>query len=225
MRRRHHFLRSALVLAAGAALLAGCGAPEYFYPKSSEHKTYLKVPSSWRALDQETVNEITFGDAESTASRQQRDASWAVAYDAAPEPDVNHFMPGYPTDAPTVRAAAVALDAQAQASISFDLLRDFRMPVTPSARQASEQDPNFRFTDFELLSEELLNPEPGLRGVHVVYNYRSPFGQLQTFDQTALTNDATSVLYVLELRCSAQCYQDRQEEIQDVVTSFTVRRK
>jgi hypothetical protein len=224
--RRHRTLVTTLLAAAlGVAPLSACGAPAFHYPKSTEHQTYLKVPTSWAQIDQALVEEITFGDLDSPSSRALRDASWTVAYDADPEPDVTHLVRGYPSDAPNVHATALALDEETRGAISYDVLRDFRLPVTPAARQAATQDPQFTFSDFELLTEELLNPEPGLHGVRVVFNYRSPLGELQTYDQTALTNDAADVLYLLEVRCSAKCYQQRVEEIQDVVASFTVRSK
>jgi hypothetical protein len=225
---RHHTFRTAAAIAAAAVaalLLSGCGAPEYQYPKSAEHNLYFKVPTTWKALDQSVVDAVTFGDPTSMAAQQKRAAGWAAAYDASPQPDVRHLQAGYPTTAPAVRAFVLPLDSEAQGAVSFDALRDAVLPTTEGAREQAAADPSFPFSDFELVGEQLVSPEPGLRGVRLVYNYRSPSEQLQTYDQLMLTNDATNLLYGLVIQCSAECYLDRQAEIQDVVSSFTVRSK
>ena len=46
-----------LSVAALVALLAGCGAPEYTYVTNSTDRTYLKVPTSWRPIDDKAMND------------------------------------------------------------------------------------------------------------------------------------------------------------------------
>jgi len=224
---RHGTFRTALALAAvGFLALTGCGAPEYQYPKSSEHNVYLKVPSTWKALDQRVVDAVTFGDPTSVKAQRKRAGGWAAAYDASPETDPTHLLLGLPSRAPAAHAFVVPLDAEDQSDLSFDYLRDFFLPVSEDLREAVED--NYPLTEFELVGEQLISPEPGLRGLRVVYSYRLPEnagGQLQTYDQLMLTNDATNLLYGLLIHCTARCYLDRQAEIQEVVSSFTVRSK
>ncbi|WP_214368377.1 hypothetical protein [Pseudonocardia sp. H11422] len=59
--------------------------------------------------------------------------------------------------------------------------------------------------------------------MHVVYRYRQAGGPTQVIDQTGYLNDDASKLYVVFVRCSSECYQQRRQEIQNVVSSFTVR--
>jgi hypothetical protein len=224
---RHRTLRTTLLGAVlGVLALTACGAPEYEYPQSSEHKTYFRVPSDWHQLDQDLVDKVTYGDVESAGVQQARDAGWTVAYDASDEPDVLHLVRGYPLEAPTVHATVQPIaNERARGMISFDILRDFNMPVTDAAREAAKEDGTFNLTDFELLDEQILTPTPGIHGVRTIFNYRSEAAGLQTYDQTMMTNDDASVLYMLMVRCSATCYSSRGEEIQRVVESFTVRSK
>ncbi len=56
-----------------------------------------------------------------------------------------------------------------------------------------------------------------------MYQYRIQGGPAQVFDQTLYVNDDASKLFMLYVRCSTQCYADRQQEITSVVSSFTVR--
>jgi hypothetical protein len=48
-------------------------------------------------------------------------------------------------------------------------------------------------------------------------------GPPQMIDQTAYLNDDASKLYMFFVRCSTECYEQRQKEIGNVVSSFTVR--
>jgi hypothetical protein len=64
-----------------------------------------------------------------------------------------------------------------------------------------------------------------VRGVHTVFRYRVANGPLQVMDQTLYLNDDASKLYLFFVRCSTECYQQRQKEITNVVSSFTVLEK
>ena len=74
-----------------------------------------------------------------------------------------------------------------------------------------------------LVSDEVLTPGKGLRGVHSVFRYRVGDDPMQMMDQTAYLNDDASKLYMFFVRCSTECYEQRQKEIGTVVSSFTVR--
>jgi hypothetical protein len=223
MPARHHRFRTAVALAAiGVLALTGCGAPEFAYVKNSEHKTYFKVPSSWGQVDQGSLDSYVNGEEGSAQSRVNQETIWSVAYDAARPPAVDHIFGFTKTDDPVVWAKVEELQPQQADMVSNDVLRNLVLPVTADARQASTQGGSL-MADFELLHDEVLNPEKGLRGVRVIYNYSLPAGGLHTFDQTVLVDDAGTALYLLLLRCSATCYVDRMDEIQEVVTSFTVR--
>ena len=83
--------------------------------------------------------------------------------------------------------------------------------------------PASTFTGFQLMEDQVLTPGDGLRGVHVVYRYKIGGGPPQVFDQIAYVNDDASKLYMFYVRCSTDCYQQRKQEIANVVSSFTVR--
>jgi hypothetical protein len=74
-----------------------------------------------------------------------------------------------------------------------------------------------------LISDSVLTPESGLRGVHEVFQYKVEGGPLQTFDQTAYTNKDGSKVYLMLLRCSSACYQARHAELETVTGSFTIK--
>lgn len=208
------------VTVAIAATAAGCGAPAYEYVKNSEHKVYFRVPASWQEIDPAMLDKVFFTNpADSARGRLERAATWLKAYDADKNPDIRHLYGAEATHEPVVLAKVVEVPEQARGTLSLDGLRDAFLPVTPAARANQPST-----TNFELLRDEVLTPGDGLRGVREVYNYRPPsWPATQTFDQTAFLNDDASKLYLFVVSCSATCYAERRGEIQDVVSSMTVR--
>jgi hypothetical protein len=208
-----------LSVAALVALLAGCGAPDYTYVTNSADRTYVKLPTTWRPIDKRALDDAIGLDP--TLSDEER-GLWLEGYDADTAPSPLHlFGPSAPAPAAFVSVQQVPETARGQ--FSLDKLRDLFYPVSPDARQAAETDPTTGLSDFALVSDEVLTPGKGLRGVHSVFRYRMGEGSPQTIDQTAYLNDDASKLYMFFVRCSAECYEQRQQEIDNVVSSFTVR--
>jgi hypothetical protein len=79
------------------------------------------------------------------------------------------------------------------------------------------------YSGFTSVSDEVLTPGDGIRGVHSVYSYRINGGDAQVFDLTGYLNDDASKLSVAVARCSLDCFEQRHQEIDSVVSSFTVR--
>ena len=213
--------RSLLLLCTAAVLaaLAGCGAPEYTYVTNSADRTYVKLPTSWRPIDKKALDDAIGLDP--SLSDEQR-GLWLQAYDADTAPSPLHLF-GPSADAPAAFVSVQQVPEAARGQFSLDKLRDLFYPVSPKARQAAELDPTSGLTDFALISDEVLTPGEGLRGVHSVFRYRMGDGPPQMIDQTAYLNDDASKLYMFFVRCSTECYKQRQQEIGNVVSSFTVR--
>ena len=206
-----------LVLLA-AALLAGCGAPRYTYVKNSADHMYVKIPASWHSIDQKDLdNAIGLDPAEDASSR----GLWLQGYDAADTPSALHLF-GSSAPEPAVLVSVQRVPQASRGGLSLDGLRDFFFPVSPTARQNNQ---NPQLTGFGLLADDVLTPGDGVRGVHTVFRYRLGGGPPQMMDQTGYLNDDASKLYLLLVRCSTTCYKDRHGEIENVVSSFTIREK
>jgi hypothetical protein len=208
-----------LSVAALVALLAGCGAPEYTYVTNSADRTYVKLPTSWRPIDKRALDDAIGLDP--SLSDEER-GLWLEGYDADVAPSPLHLF-GPSSTAPAAFVSVQQIPEAARGSFSLDKLRDLFYPVSEEARQAAELDPTTGLTDFVLVSDEVLTPGEGLRGVHSVFRYRMGEGAPQMIDQTAYLNDDASKLYMFFVRCSTECYEQRQQEIGNVVSSFTVR--
>jgi hypothetical protein len=208
-----------LSVAALVALLAGCGSPEYTYVTNSTDRTYLKVPASWRPIDDKAMNDAIGFDP--TLTEEER-GLWFEAYDADAEPSPMHLF-GPSAAAPAAFVGVQQIPESSRGQFSLDRLRDLFYPVSASAQEAAEMDPTSGVSDLSLVSDEVLTPGNGLRGVHSVFRYRVGDGPMQMMDQTAYLNDDASKLYMFFVRCSTECYEQRQKEIGNVVSSFTVR--
>ena len=208
-----------LSVTAALALLAGCGSPQYTYVTNSADRTYVKVPTSWRQIDKRAMDDAIGLDP--SLSDEER-GLWLEGYDADPTPSPMHLF-GPTAPAPAAFVSVQQIPESARGQFSLDKLRDLFYPVSPSARQAAEMDPTSGLTDFALISDEVLTPGGGLRGVHSVFRYRMGDGPVQVIDQTSYLNDDASKLYMFFVRCSTECYEQRQREIGNVVSSFTVR--
>jgi hypothetical protein len=213
----------AVMLGFAVLFASGCSAPEYTYVKNTTHKTYFKVPASWRVIDEDALKQITSADSSGSGNSTATPAdngSWAVAYDAAEVPSPTHLVDS-DTSEPIVYASVQPVPETSPEKLSLDSLRDLLLPVTAMARSGQTGESS-TFSDFTLVTDTVLTPEPGLRGVHEVFQYRLRGGPLQTFDQTAYVNDEASKVYVMLLRCSSECYQARRAELESVAASFTV---
>lgn len=201
------------------AVLSGCGAPEYTYVTNSADHTYLKIPHSWQPIDEQALGDAIGIDP--TMAEDER-GFWLVGYDADTSPSATHLL-GQHAAAPAVFVGVRDVPMSARGQISLDLLRDLFRPVSATAREEAATDPTSPFSGFGLMDDEVLTPGDGLRGVHVVYRYRIAGGPSQVFDQIVYVNDDASKLYMFYVRCSTDCYEQRQKEIANVVSSFTVR--
>jgi hypothetical protein len=203
------------------AALAGCGAPEYTYVANSDRGTYVKIPRTWKPVDPSRLD-AAFGLDPAVSAEQV--GIWHEAYDAAPVPATDHLV-GWTATAPVAFVSVREVPAAERGQYSLDGLRDMFFPVSPTARQQLAMNPLAagELTDFALFADEVLTPGDGLRGVHTVFRYRLGPLPPQMIDQTVYLNDDASTIYMFFVRCTTTCYADRREEIENVVSSFTVR--
>lgn len=199
-------------------LTVACGAPEYTYVTNSDDRTYVRIPVTWQAIDEAELASALGLDPSVPTTEQ---GVWIEAFDSAASPSAAHLL-GPHAGAPNAMVFVQDVPPQMRGQYSLDALRDLFQPVSASARQEAGANPNSMLTNFGLMADEVLTPVDGIRGVHVVYQYRVAGGPYQIFDKTAFVNDDASKLYVFVARCSAECYEQRQEEIDRVVSSFTV---
>jgi hypothetical protein len=194
--------------------LSGCGAPQYTYVANSSESTYFKVPNGWHKIGDGALNNIL---KELTGSSG---AGWQVAYEAGASATASDFL-SFDNSQPFVFAEVGMLTSTASEQLSYESLEDiFGLPVSSAARQNVPS--GFPLTDFKSLRDEELTPGQGVHGVRETFDYTDG-PMTDTFDEVALTNADQTEVYLLVLHCTSTCYSNDQTEINDVMSSFTVR--
>lgn len=201
-----------------AVVVAGCAAPEFTYVADSSASTYFKVPSGWHKIDNASLT-ATLSAINSSFGTPS--GLWDAGYDAAGAPSARDARSPAASE-PFALALVVPLSSTATNAMSYNLLRDFLLPVTSTSRQAAARSA-FPLTGFRLLSDNLIAAGQGIHGVRVIFDYTYPGGRTNTFDQVALTNSDATTVYLLLVHCLAACYSQHFSEINTVMTSFTVR--
>ncbi len=205
----------ALLLGLGVAL-SGCGAPQFTYVANSSSgantSTYFKVPYAWHKIsDSSLASEL-----KSTIGG----GSWTTAYEAGHTPTASDFL-SFGTAHPFVFADVNQLSPTASNQMSYNGLRDILLPVTSTARQGASSQ-GYPLTGFKQIRDQTLALSQGVHGVRETFQYTYN-GTTDIFDQVALTNADQTVVYLLLLHCTTSCYSSDQSEINDVMSSFTIR--
>ena len=211
--------RVAKGLVGGCALLlgvtvSGCAAPQYTYVANSGASTYFKVPNGWHKISDSSLADVLKQETGSSGG------GWSVAYEAGRSPTAKDFL-DFGAAQPFVFAEVGVLSSTASGALSYDTLRDFFLPVTSATRQEYDAE-GFPFTDFQQIRDQVLTLAQGVHGVRETFDYTDS-GQADTFDEIALTNADQTEVYLLVLHCTTGCYSADQTQINDVMTSFTIR--
>jgi hypothetical protein len=188
--------------------LSGCSAPAYQYVADDSAGAYYKVPAQWHSISQKQIDSELQSEGESAAGL------WLTEYDASGGPSANHVLAGN-------LAQPFALNSTASNELSYNMLRDFMLPVTSDTRSTESQE-GFPLTDFKQLADQTITGKQGVHGVREIFQYTFPGGAANTFDEDVLTNADQTEVYLLMVHCTATCYTQNQNSINTVMTSFTI---
>jgi hypothetical protein len=219
MRQLRRSAVAAGVIAAVLALLAGCAAPSYIYAVDSQDHAYFKVPAGWYQVPPKALASAQFALQKAPLGAEGGKYLWARAYAAEPDPGAVDVVTGAPV--PIVYASVQSARDWLRAGLSFNEMRDMLYPVTSAGRLQAAQT-GAKFTGFDLLGTSTIASGDGIRGINELYEYDFA-NVLDAFDQTVLTNTATSKIYLLLVQCSQACFARYEPQIKAIVQSFTVR--
>jgi hypothetical protein len=207
----------ALLVATGLAVtgLSGCGAPSYTYVADSAAKTYYKVPAGWHSLSGSTLDDQVHTQLGNLAGS----GLWYTAYDAAQSPSGQNFS-DFKLTKPFVAAEVVPLPQPAVNVISYDVLRDWWLPVTANTRQAAASQGS-PLSNFGWLRDDQVTSKGGVHGVRETFQYTLG-GVTDTWDEDVLTNANQTTVYFLIVHCTTSCYTQNRKDIDTVLSSFTV---
>lgn len=202
-------LLSALVTMA----LSACGAPAYTYVADSSAGTYYKVPAQWHQISQKDINAAIQAAGGSSAG------VWSTAFDGSSRPSASHNG-SVNLGQPYVFAEVGQLSSTGSSQLSYDAMRDMWLPVTSTARQ-QDASAGFPGTNFTQIRDQVITAKQGVHGVRETFRYTFN-GVTDTFDEEVLTNADQTFLYILQVHCTESCYSQNQNNINTIMTSFTV---
>jgi hypothetical protein len=194
--------------------LSGWGTPAYTYVADDAAGAYYKVPVQWHPISQKQIDALLQSEGGSSAG------IWSTAFDAGSGPNADHVLAG-DLSQPFAFAEVFTLNSTASNELSYNMLRDFMLPVTSSTRSSDAQE-GFPLTDFKQLLDQTITGKQGVHGVRETFQYTFPGGAANTFDEDVLTNADQTEVYLLMVHCTATCYTQNQNAINTVMTSFTV---
>lgn len=225
----------ALLLGLAPVVLAACGDTEFRYVRNSDTRTAFKVPNDWTIFDKQAFLRLPPGPEASTPDP----IDWLVALDGDPSPDIQHILNAsdLATDHPQGIALVFTLSPENRDQASFQYVRNFLIPVDQLTQLGTD--------NVAILSyDDSLTGDEGLRGSHIVFQFRpSALGQLQedqsggtggggtsafspefvVVNQIAYLDGNADKVYLMALMCSAECYGDFQQDIDNAIDSWTVR--
>jgi hypothetical protein len=120
-----------------------------------------------------------------------------------------------------VFAEVGTLSSSVSNELSYNMLRDFLLPVTSTSR-TQDASAGFPLTGFKQLRDQTISAHAGVHGVRETFDYTFPGGAVNTFDEDVLTNADQTVVYFLLVHCTDSCYSQNQNNINTVMSSFTV---
>ena len=214
---------AALVLAASAALLSGCGGSGYRYVSNTEDGAFFRVPEDWAVFDEEAI--LTAGDGITEEQVENlRDRIWLRGFDAADDPSPENVVTRA-TDAPRGYAEVRRLDEQERSRIDLITLRSLGFPLDPTTGAPTDPiaafsaDPNGAIQVLEY--DDDLVVDDGIRGVRITAMIDGD--EPSVFEQISLVDPATTRRYVFLIGCHLTCWEENDELISEIVDSWTVR--
>jgi hypothetical protein len=206
-----------LVLAAAATLAAaGCGGSGFTYHANQDEQIYFKLPDTWTVFE---TDDFT------AAGAEDLPGLWRRGFVGGADPTIDEVF-AITSEQPRGYVEVLPLDVTERDTISLATLRGANLgtdsegnPLDPLVY--AQENPN---GEIQILGyDDNVVYDEGPHGVHIrVAVTPKDTDTTAIIDQTALIDAATSRRYVLSIGCSARCFEDHQDEIEEVIESWTL---
>jgi len=207
--------------------LASCGGADNNYVENADDSLFLRLPGQWISYDEQQMYDeplTTAGDALSTLDvLREMGTNWVVGFGAEELTSPTDAL-AFASNVPVGYAAVVQLDPVARETFDIVAQRSFGWPPL---QVGGLLDPVAAFRDnpsgpVEVFSyEEFEVPGRG-HGTRVRAGFDGIGDDSVVRDVTVVSDTVSTELYVLSVGCYAQCFISNADEINDVVSSFTL---
>ena len=118
-----------------------------------------------------------------------------------------------------LRAESVDVPTDDRSQLTDDQMRELVLPGDDGQRTAATAAGQFKL----MVDKAIANKAE--RGAHVVFSLVSDgtSSQPEVYDQIALTDPKRTRVHLLTVHCTQACYTANQKQIEDVVTSLTLK--
>lgn len=198
---------------AASIVLVACGSPRYHYVKSTSDRTFMRVPFDWTLYDEDEL--LKASDDSNEAKAQFKKLTWSVAFDAAPDPSLEHILS--PSDHPTGLVQVRTLLPEQRDGFSLSDLRSLLLSFDPLTEDAQSGG------DVEVLESKELTRDGGLHGNEMLLNLKTGDGDVVKWRQVALVDAGVSKVHVLAISCNTECYSANEGVIDKIVASWKVK--
>jgi hypothetical protein len=210
-----NFMRRGRVFMAAiatAVLVAACGDPQYRSARNDVEKVYVRVPHSWTVFDRTDE----FYDEEQTAnSAVQPIQVWVIDSAEAADP---RNVEEVDRDTPVGTAQVFEIVTQDLAeNVSIASVRSLGFDFDPAAPPEDQAD-NWRVT-----VNQPLQTERGISGSVIMFDRRdSPDDPWISQARGVFVDPAGERLYLLDLFCTKECFDEHYDQIFDVLDSWRI---
>lgn len=195
-----------------ALIVSACGESAHRYIANTDEKVYMKVPRDWNEL------EFTKSDPDRLEGlTSQATVVWRAGSTPVPDPEPDQVS----SEEPLAFTAVYELSGQLNQQMSASLAR---LAASPTGF-----DPVLPSDDNESAQVEVLTYEPlgfeGINGTRIVFRVRDtgtdPWRAV--YDVSAAYDSKKFRLYVLQVGCSAACYELNKSTISAIADSWLVK--
>jgi hypothetical protein len=208
--------RNLAVAAIAALAVAGCAGSGYTYHANQDEQLFFKLPDDWTVFD---TDDFT------AAGAQDEPGLWRRGFSASNRPTIDEVF-AITADEPRGYVEVLPLDVMERDTMNLAVLRGANLgtdaagnPLDPLEYAQANPDGEIQILGYD----DSIVYDHGAHGVHIRVAV-TPMDSDTTaiIDQTALIDAATSRRYVLSIGCSVQCFDEHENEIQEVIESWTL---
>jgi len=199
------------VLSALAGLLGACGSPDYRYAHDSVEKVYFRVPYAWSIIDQ---TEEFFKDRPAGASNAKPVRVWTIDSHQPPDPK---NVDNVDSDMPVGQAQLISVSQGLGEAVSVSSVRASGFKFDPVAPATGLED------TWEVITDQPMRTKGGISGSIAVFNYReNATDPWLTQAREVFVDAARKRVYILDVFCTAKCYQQYERDIFDILDSWRI---
>jgi hypothetical protein len=190
-------------------LLGGCGSDAQ-YLANEDQEIFVKLTDDWTVLAVE--------DDEAAGSEEQDPDAlpWQRVFDRSSEPDISHFASAAPTE-PVGLIAAIEPSPGLRDDLSLSDLRSLTMGSDPL--ELAEEGT----MSLQLLGNVQDYDVNGNHGNRVRFSFVPQAGGPEVvIDQVAVTDPGRTRIYVIQVKCEAECFREHLGEIDEIIDSFHI---